>query len=169
MKTLTIAAMALATPALAQNPATVGEPALEGIAPQVTLRVVTSDRYGDYVAVEDARGEHGRPVYVFSTDTPAKDGQEARITCADAKCLQDWTPVNGEVVLGEGLQSGPLGSVTYQPVEGEELQIALWGGWPLYTYELDEVPMTDEPQGQGDVSFGGTWYLISPEGEPIEP
>ena len=161
------AALAVAAPALAQNPETAGEPALQGIVPEVTLLVQNSDLYGDYIVVEDARGERGRAVYMFSTDIPAHADQEPVMSCTSAKCLQDWTPVNGGVVLGEGLDRDLLGTMAYQVAE-QELQIALYGGWPLYTFEMDQVPMTDAPQGQGDVSFGGEWYLLSPSGEPIQ-
>jgi len=38
-------------------------------------------------------------------------------------------------------------------------------GWPLYYFTRDED--ADAPQGQDVESFGGEWYLITPDGEKV--
>ena len=165
MKTLTAAAAALAlvAPAVAQQ------------ADELTLIASESERYGEYLATARARSDEGKPVYVFSTDIPRTDDQEARMTCTSDKCVTDWTPVVGAIdSVGEGVDLEMVGTIARRVDQADipgagEAQVILYNGWPLYHFEMDQVPMTDEPQGQGDVSFGGTWYLISPSGEPIVP
>ncbi len=152
MKTLitVAAALALAGPALAQR--------------EATLIVSHSEIWGDYLATQPSRSEKGRPVYMFSTDIPATEDQEARMSCTSDECLLDWTPVTVQMDLADGLDPGLV-----DILDPDGRRVVLYNGWPLYHYELDQVPTTDEPQGQGDVSYGGAWYLMSPSGEPIRP
>ena len=39
------------------------------------------------------------------------------------------------------------------------------GGWPVYTYVQDTAP--GDVTGEGITSFGGTWYAIGPNGQPV--
>ena len=160
MKTLTTAAaaLALAMPALAQVDNMPDE-----VTPDVTLIVSESAEHGEYLALARARSDSGRPVYIFSTDTRQTAEQEAEISCLSDKCLRDWTPVVGGInAVGEGVDLEKVGAIAFR-----DQQVALYNGWPLYHYEMDQVPMTETPRGHGEVSFGGEWLLLSPEGEPI--
>ena len=163
MKTLATAAavLALAAPALAQLPGHRVE-GPEGTIQEVMLQVHESEAYGPYLVTARSRGEEGRPVYMFETDRPATEDQQAIITCTSDQCLRLWTPVSGGVILGEGLERDLLGTMAYG-----DLQVALYNGWPLYHYSRDQVPMSEEPQGHDVESYGGEWYLMSPSGEPI--
>ena len=72
---------------------------------QLTIRPDQRDRA---VAAASAlmtatRAEPGCAEYMFSTDIPAAEGQEARMTCVDDQCKRAWRPVAGGVELGEGL------------------------------------------------------------------
>lgn len=150
MKTLTTAAaaLALAAPALAQE--------------DVTLQISESPEYGPYLATARGRDEDGRPVYMFATDIPAAGGREAQVTCTSDECRRDWTPVTGEVSVGDGVDPDLVGTMVFNAQ-----QLVLYNGWPLYHYEMDQIPTTEAPRGHGDVSFGAPWYLLSPAGEPI--
>ncbi|MFG6581432.1 hypothetical protein ACGYK1_18770 [Sulfitobacter sp. 1A13191] len=44
-------------------------------------------------------------------------------------------------------------------------KVVTYHGWPLYYFTRDED--ADAPQGQDVESFGGEWYLITPEGEKV--
>ena len=40
-----------------------------------------------------------------------------------------------------------------------------YNGWLMYEYTGDTGP--DQVNGQGISSFGGTWYILSPSGDPL--
>jgi len=57
-------------------------------------------------------------------------------------------------------QGKMLGTMDY---DGQK--VVTYHGWPLYYFTRDED--ADAPQGQDVESFGGEWYLITPEGEKV--
>ncbi len=144
------AALAIAAPAIAQNQR------------EWTLVVAESERYGEYLATERSRGTEGRPIYIFTTDTPRTEDQEAVVTCTSTECLDLWPLVIGGVMVEDEVQRDLLGTTDLL-----DMQVTLYDGWPIYHYNLDQNPMTDEPQGHGIESYGGQWLLIAPSGEPI--
>ncbi|MBS1303300.1 hypothetical protein [Loktanella sp. SALINAS62] len=140
----TAAALAIAAPVLAQD--------------ALTIRVVQSDEYGQYLS--DAQG---RPVYLFTIDTPGRANEkEAQISCTSEECLEAWPLVrtSGDPQAGEGADSALLGTTRY-----EEQQVVTYNGWPLYYFARDES--ADQPQGNHVESFGGEWYLLTPDGEKL--
>ena len=139
---MTAMALALAAPVAAQE--------------SVTLEVAESQEYGQYLTTSD-----GRPVYMFTADTQATEGQDAEIACTSQECLDAWPLVDGGVAPGDdAVNADMIGTVNY---EGQ--QVALYNGWPLYYYAQDQG--ADAPQGNDIESFGGEWYLVTPEGEPV--
>ena len=144
MKMLSTAALALAlaTPALAQE--------------TVTLQVNQSEQFGEYLATAE-----GRPVYMFTTDTQGSGDQQAQISCTSQECLDAWPLVTGEAQAGEGVNADMLGTTQY-----EDQQVVTYNGWPLYYFVRDEG--AEAPQGQDVQSFGGEWYLMAPSGEHVE-
>jgi hypothetical protein len=62
---------------------------------------------------------------------------------------------------GEGVNPDLVGAI-----ESEGLVIATYNGWPLYFFLRDTAGET--PTGQEFLSFGGEWYLVSPDGARIE-
>jgi len=97
----------------------------------------------------------GRTVYLLTADSPGKS------TC-DATCLAYWpavAPAAGTSVPGV---TAPVGHTTTPGGAA----IATVGGWPLYTYVPDKSP--GEVTGEGVQSFGGTWYAVSPSGQPVK-
>ena len=145
MKFFTTAAVALvlATPAFAQDAA--------------TIQAADSGEYGQHLATGD-----GRPVYLFTTDTQGSGDQQAQISCTSQECLNAWPLVttSGEPQAGEGADASLLGTTEY---EGQ--QVVTYNGWPLYHFARDEG--AEEPQGQDVESFGGEWYLVTPSGEEV--
>lgn len=141
--TIALALAAFAAPATAQD--------------ATTITVNESQQYGQYLAT----GE-GRPVYLFTTDTQGTGQQEAGITCTSQDCLEAWPLVttDGDPVAGEGVDEELLGTTEY-----EGRTVVTYNGWPLYYFARDEG--ADAPQGQDIQSFGGEWYLLTPEGEEL--
>jgi predicted lipoprotein with Yx(FWY)xxD motif len=113
-----------------------------------TVEVEASD-LGDIVV--DAEG---RTLYVFLAD----EGSDS--TCYE-DCEAAWPPltVDGEPVAGEGIDASLLG--TSERTDGSA-QVTL-DGHPLYHFAQDATP--DDVNGQG---VGDVWYVVSPEGAPIQ-
>ena len=99
----------------------------------------------------------GRTVYMLTADS-------ANHSTCSASCLAYWPSV---AVPGRLPQHVPgvtatVGS-TALPSGGRTLTA---GGWPLYTFVKDTKP--GDVSGEGVVSFGGTWYAVSPSGQPVK-
>ena len=118
-----------------------------------TLGIRSTDQYGDIVV-----GPDGLSLYMFEMDP--SDGSESVCTggCADA-----WPPLvvedEGSISVADGIE-GAVGTV--ERADGT-LQVTL-GGWPLYHFQSDSAP--------GDVAgvaVNKAWWLIDPQGSPLEP
>jgi predicted lipoprotein with Yx(FWY)xxD motif len=103
----------------------------------------------------------GQTLYLLTSEKGGK------LTCTDANgCTKVWpdTELPSGVthgVAGSGVQASLLSTV-----KSDDGRLYLtYGGWPLYTYAGDSGPM--QSHGQGIVSFGGTWWAISPSGDPV--
>jgi predicted lipoprotein with Yx(FWY)xxD motif len=97
----------------------------------------------------------GRTVYLLTADKPG------RSSC-NATCLAYWpavAPAAGsslpDVTAAVGRATTPDGTA-----------IATVGGWPLYTFVKDAKP--GDVTGEGVQNFGGTWYAVSPSGQPVK-
>lgn len=109
---------------------------------------LTSGPAGDFLAA----GE--RPLYLFTADTRAQSS-----ACHD-DCASAWPPLIHPVAAGRGVDSTLISSIA-RPDGSRQV---VYDGWPLYVYVQDDG--IDEPAGEGIESFGGTWHLIGPHGEP---
>ncbi len=121
----------------------------------VTVRETAE--YGRYLA-----DGNGRPLYIFTADTAASGSGAAKLGCT-GQCLDAWPPAMtaGQPMAGSGVNSSLLGSSAY-----DGGMVATYGGWPLYYFARDGGGAGD-PMGQKVVSFGGEWYLVTPEGMKI--
>lgn len=97
--------------------------------------------------------DEGRTLYVFLADT----GTES--TCYD-DCEASWPPltVDGEATA-EGIDASLLG--TTERTDGST-QVTL-DGHPLYYFASDSAAGDTNGQGVGDV-----WFVVSPDGAPIQ-
>jgi len=113
--------------------------------------VVTRDVPGYGTVLAD---DEGRPLYVFTKDP---DGGSA---CAD-ECVKTWEPVEADETptAGGEVKQGLLG--TFDREDGTT-QI-LYNQRALYTHNGGGLLA-----GVGEELDGGTWYLMSPNGEPVE-
>ena len=93
----------------------------------------------------------GNALYLF---TPDEQGDSV---CYD-ECEANWPPLSADVVAGDGVDSGLLGSAPR--ADGSEQ--ATYNGWPLYYFVNDAVPGDVNGQGLNDV-----WYVLDAAGNGI--
>jgi predicted lipoprotein with Yx(FWY)xxD motif len=141
--------------------------------------IVVEAGFGSYLADAD-----GRAVYLFTADSQGEaearqrtgeplwpelvNGREivqqrAQSTCYD-DCAAAWPPV-----------VAPTAPVAGDQVEAEQVELlqrrdaqaqVTYAGWPLYYFVRDSAP--GDVSGHGIASFGGSWHLVSPDGEAID-
>jgi predicted lipoprotein with Yx(FWY)xxD motif len=119
-----------------------------------TVGAQSQEPYGTYLT--DASG---RTLYMFTADTRGQ-----RSACEDA-CTAVWPPLLTDAepsAQSAEVQSQMLGMI--ERPDGS-MQVT-YNGWPLYMFGRDQGP--GDIQGQTMEGFGGAWYLVSPDGEPIE-
>jgi predicted lipoprotein with Yx(FWY)xxD motif len=123
-------------------PSTYGPPA------PTTLTVVqTSD--GSVVA-----DDRGQVLYIYTDDTPTQSA------CTADWCLVDWPPLQAS---GDPTKAPTISApVAVIRGAGGTNQVTL-AGHPLYTFAGDLHP--GDTRGQG---IGGDWYLIAPDGAPVQ-
>ncbi|MBO8140626.1 MAG: c-type cytochrome [Firmicutes bacterium] len=117
------------------------------------LKVAESERFGPILT----DGE-GRSLYIYTNDTVGPSGSVSNCTGA---CTRNWPPLlaDGELKAGEGVDAGLLGTIER---EDGTTQVT-YNGWPLYRFARDRNP--GDVRGQ---RLGGAFFLISPEGTPVE-
>lgn len=101
----------------------------------------------------------GRTVYTFAPDDAKK------VTCTGS-CATVWPPLKiaaGHKPALSGAVNGSLVSSDPDPSGG---RVVTYNGWPLYLYQADPMPGTDN--GQAVKSAGGFWYVITPSGAPLK-
>jgi predicted lipoprotein with Yx(FWY)xxD motif len=99
----------------------------------------------------------GKAIYILTSDKP--NGASACTT----GCLKAWPPVAAPTPLPSGISGVTATFGTFKAADGtNELTI---NGYPAYNFIKDTGPGTTS--GQGIVSFGGTWWLLSPSGSFI--
>ena len=99
---------------------------------------------------------------LFTTDTPGTDERQARITCTGDDCLDAWPPVT---TVGDPRAAGEAKSAMLGTTRHDGQTVVTYNGWPLYHFVRDAG--ADTPQGQDIESFGGEWYLVTPDGEEL--
>lgn len=104
---------------------------------------------------------NGRTVYLLTS------GGHTNVPCDDASgCTKAWPDlplpdgVSG-AKAGSGVQASLLG--TKKLSDGETYPT--YNGWLMYEFSGDSGP--GQGKGQGIKSFGGTWYALTPAGDPV--
>lgn len=99
----------------------------------------------------------GRSLYLFTQDV-----QGAGSSVCNEACATTWPPLVVDAstppTAGDGV-TGALGTATR---DDGSLQVTL-GGWPLYYFAGDSV--AGDTNGQ---AVSGVWWLVSPDGSPID-
>ncbi|MGH9246185.1 MAG: COG4315 family predicted lipoprotein [Acidimicrobiales bacterium] len=96
----------------------------------------------------------GRTLYVFGNDQPG-------VSNCEGGCLDNWPPATVEegFAVGPGLDQAQFGTITRS--DGT-VQLAV-NDLPLYLFANDAAPGDVDGQGVGDV-----WWVVAPDGTPIE-
>jgi len=115
----------------------------------VTVKVGQSAALGKFLT-----DEQGFTLYVFMNDPKNAS------TC-EADCAQRWPPflTAGKPIAGPGVNAALLGTIRRK--DGT-LQVT-YNGHPLYYFSGDTRP--GDVNGQG---FNKLWYVIGPDGNPIQ-
>lgn len=99
---------------------------------------------------------HGMTVYLLTSDKPGK-------SLCNAQCLTYWPMVKAPSTLPKVTDlTARIGAT--RSTSGTQMLTA--GGWPLYTFVKDRAP--GDVSGEGVKTFGGTWYAVSPSGQPVK-
>lgn len=139
-----------------------GSAALALAAGTVTIGTASNSRLGERVAVNS----NGRTLYTLSGDSVH------HLLCKSSECLKFWPPVRlspsgARLKAGSGLQ-GHLGTLRRS---NGIVQVTLRGR-PLYRFAGDSG--RGQTNGEGIVSFGGTWHAApastgAAHGAPMTP
>ena len=99
----------------------------------------------------------GTTVYLFTGDKKGKSNCEGA-------CAKAWPPVmtSGAPTAGSGVTADKLGTIK----RGDEEQVT-YDGMPLYNFIRDKSPGL--VNGEGINHFGGSWYVVAPDGKAILP
>jgi predicted lipoprotein with Yx(FWY)xxD motif len=103
--------------------------------------------------------QQGDSVYLFEKD----EGGESYCNGA---CAAVWPPLETSKApnAGAGIQIAALGTIKR---DDGDMQVT-YHGHPLYYYAAD-ASTPGKTKGQDIRQFGAGWYLVSGQGEPVEP
>jgi predicted lipoprotein with Yx(FWY)xxD motif len=103
----------------------------------------------------------GRTLYLLSSEKGGK------LTCTDRNgCTKFWPDTELPSGMTHGVAGSGVQASLLSTVRSDDGSLYLtYAGYPLYTYVGDSAAGQDH--GQGVVSFGGTWWAISPSGAPV--
>lgn len=114
----------------------------------------SDQQHGEYL-VDGA----GMSLYLFKKDTQGSK----KSTCHD-RCAEAWPPLTSDAAPQA---TGAVKSELLGVIEHEDgSQQVTYNGWPLYYFIKDENP--GDTRGQDVKGFGAEWYLVTPEGKPVE-
>ena len=122
-----------------------GHPATVGVANNSKLGKILVD-------------SQGRTLYLFQKDSGSAS------SCTGA-CAAAWPPLRSSgnpVVLGAANAS--LAGTT---ARSDGKPQATYNGHPLYSFVMDTK--SGDTNGEGLTAFGGTWFAVSPAGNPVRP
>ncbi len=98
--------------------------------------------------------DKGMTLYLFTKDSP-------NTSACYGKCASFWPPLltSGTPVGASGLDASKFGTTT----RTDGTVQATYNGWPLYYFAKDK--QAGDTNGQ---KVGGTWFVISPSGDPVK-
>jgi predicted lipoprotein with Yx(FWY)xxD motif len=104
----------------------------------------------------------GRTVYILTS------GGHTNVPCTDSSgCTKLWPDLplssgTSKARAGMGVKASLLG--TKKLSDGETYPT--YNGWLMYEYAGDSA--SGQSNGEGITSFGGTWYVLNPGGQPVK-
>ena len=131
--------------------------------PAEQLAAMDHDALGAYLT--DA---HGRTLYIVVDDG------DRTVECA-GECADAWPPFTLESIdamMGESMANDPMAMTTIDAelvgavARSDGTTQVTYQGHPLYYFVGDEEP--GEVNCQAIENFGGTWYVIAPDGGVVK-
>ena len=122
-----------------------GKPATIGVANNLKLGEILVD-------------SQGRTLYLFQKDS-------GTTSSCNGACAAAWPPLRSSgnpVVLGAA-NASLVGTIARSDGKPQ----ATYNGHPLYRFVMDTK--SGDTNGEGLTAFGGTWFAVSPAGDPILP
>jgi predicted lipoprotein with Yx(FWY)xxD motif len=153
------AAVLLATLVLAGCGSGGGSASAQAAAPKrahgkpATISVANNLKLGEILV-----DSQGRTLYMFEKDSATTS------SCTGA-CAAAWPPLRSSgspVVLGAATAS-LVGTIARSDGKPQ----ATYDGHPLYRFVMDTK--SGDTNGEGLTAFGGTWFAVSPAGNPVRP
>ena len=131
------------------NAATTPAAQAQPVSGTATLKVSQKDGIGSFLV-----DSNGMTVYLTTYDT-------ANTSTCSGYCADNWPALAmaDQPVAGDGVDASLLGTIQR---DGGTTQIT-YNGHPLYTFRKDSAP--GDINGQG---VNGTWYVVSPGGDPVK-
>lgn len=100
---------------------------------------------------------NGRSLYILE-GTRGTPGHRC-----SGECLRVWPPLHVDrPPVADGIDPRMLSTI-----RAHGAPHVTYAGWPLYYYHRDRAP--GDTTGQDVHDEWGSWYLLSPSGEPIRP
>ena len=122
-----------------------GKPATIGVANNLKLGEILVD-------------SQGRTLYLFQKDS-------GTTSSCNGACAAAWPPLRSSgnpVVLGAA-NASLVGTIARSDGKPQ----ATYNGHPLYSFVMDTK--SGDTNGEGLTAFGGTWFAVSPAGNPVRP
>jgi predicted lipoprotein with Yx(FWY)xxD motif len=137
-------------PGTATNTGTYDSTSASGSA--ASIKTASASSVGTYLTSAD-----GMALYMFEKDPKGKSA------CSGA-CAKAWPPLVGSASAGgdASIKANLLGTTA----RADNTSQVTYNGMPLYHYADDKSP--GDIKGQDKKEFGGSWYVVSPDGKKIE-
>lgn len=114
------------------------------------LILITTRDPSSYIATAD-----GMALYTLI-------GDDGSVLPCTAQCLEAWPPYTGEASADAGTGLNPDLVATTETEGGQQVT---YNDYPLYAFTGDQAPV--DVTGQAVEGFGGTWYVVGEDGEPV--
>jgi len=139
--------------AATKAPTSAATPAPKSAAPHAPTVRVAKTRLGKVLV--DSRG---RTLYLFTKDSGTKSA------CSGA-CATAWPPLraSGKPTVSGGAKASLVRTTTRSDGKPQ----VTYNGHPLYSFVKDTK--SGDTNGEGLTAFGGTWFAVSPAGNPVRP
>jgi len=101
----------------------------------------------------------GRPLYMFDKDVYGKP------SACKGPCASVWQPEFTDFPkLGPGVDDGLIAVFTRKDGRVQ----TMYNGWMLYYFTGGGDTDTGPANGQGKSAFGGHWYVLDKDGNPVK-
>jgi predicted lipoprotein with Yx(FWY)xxD motif len=115
-----------------------------------TVNVFSDEKWGDILV-----GPNGLSLYLFVPDKPGN-------SMCYGRCARVWPPLIATQPTKSDAVTATIGTITRKDGSSHVAADCI----PLYYYAPDKEP--GDTKGQDITGFGGEWYLVAPDGSPVE-